>query len=126
MNSLVLDKTGSWTYVLTINPKTPAQTIKLDGLVSSHSEFQTPFDQFIEDELISMIIGYQPNEVDVFSHLHVANEVLIGHTNVCFIINFIFGNGVGIHHFKEEFFKIFEAKISNYFKDYYIEILGNK
>lgn len=124
MNVLKLDKTGSWWYELSITPSTPAETIKLSRLIHTHSEYQSQFDKFIDDELCALIKCNIYTEKSVFSYLHVQEEVLLGHTNVCFVIKFIFGHDVGIHNFNDEFFKEFEEAIVKYFNEYYVRVFG--
>ncbi len=124
MNTLKLDKTGSWWYDLSITPSTPAETIKLSRLIHTHSEYQSQFDKFIDDDLHSLIISKRPQGFDVYNNLHVVQEVLVGHTSVCFMIRFVFGHDLGIHNFGDEFFKEFEEKIVKYFNEYYIRVFG--
>jgi len=125
MNTLKLDKTGSWWYELSITPHTPAETIKMSRLIHTHSEYQTQFDGFIDDELNALIkSNITPPEKSVYSYLHVQEEVLVGHSNVCFVVKFIFGHDVSIHNFSDEFFKSFEERIVKYFNDYYIRVFG--
>ena len=125
MNTLKLDKTGSWWYDLSITPSTPAETIKLSRLIHTHSEYQSQFDKFIDDNLNALIKKHiSPPEKSVYCYLHVQEEVLVGHTNACFMIKFIFGHDLGIHNFGDEFFKEFEEKIVRYFNEYYIRVFG--
>lgn len=124
MNTLKLDKTGNWWYELSITPSTPADTFKLSELIHTHSEYQTKFDSFIQDELIDLIKNnVTPPEKSVYSYLDVNDEVLVGHTNVCFVIRFIFGN-IEVHKFSNDFFNTFEQKIVKYFDRYYIRVFG--
>ena len=124
MNLLELNKSGSWSYLLTISPETPADTIRLVTLIHTHSEYQSQFDRFLDDDLISFIIARQPEKKSRFNYLHVTQETLVGNTSVLFKIHFIFGHDINIHEYDDAFFKLFEKRIVNYFENYYIKVEG--
>jgi len=119
---------SDWVYRLLICPSTPLAAIKLDHLTQSHSEYRTPYDCFIDDKLCELIIKYLPKDstldMKYVTLLHPQIEVLMGHTNVIFLISFIFNHELGIHKFDDEFFNEFEKSIIEYFKDFNIKVEG--